>query len=411
MRILIATAHRNLVGGVEKYLQGVMPALLDRGHEVGLLYEETSDVSAERIDPASARIPTWCAAELGTVTLDRVAQWKPEVVYSHGFGAGSSPLEPALVSPYPTVLYAHNLDATCATGRKYYAFPKPRCCSRKLGPMCLLLHYPRRCGGLHPGTMWRRYRHHMKLNSQLARHRAILVASNYMHQEFLRNGVSAQQLHLVPLPSIDSIPGDTAPVRRAPEGRILFVGRLTDLKGTDYLIRAIPKAAEKLRRPLTLTIAGDGPERPNLERVAGRLGISVEFAGWVHTRQKLDLMRQADLLAVPSLWPEPFGLVGIEAGSLGVPAVAFAVGGILDWLIPGESGELASSDPPTVEGLAEAMVRSLADPAHHARLSLGAWKIAKHFSMENHIAQLEPILSAAVTRAGSPDRLTLPVLG
>jgi len=412
MRILIANTHRSLVGGVEKYLQAVIPALVDRGHEIGLLYEETPYPSVERIDSASPRIRMWCVAELGASTLDRVADWKPEVVYSHGLhGPVSSGLASRLLASYPTVFYAHNLDATCATGRKYYAFPQPQCCSRKLGATCLLLHYPRRCGGLHPGTMWRRYQRHMQLNSQLTRHRAVLVASHYMHQEFLRNGVSPQKLHLVPLPSTDSIPGDAAPARSAPQGRILFVGRLTDLKGARYLIRAIPKAAEKLHRPLTLTVAGDGPERPDLERLAGRLGAPVQFAGWIHTREKLDLMRQTDLLAVPSLWPEPFGLVGVEAGSLGLPAVAYAVGGIPDWLIPGESGELAPSDPPTVDGFAEAMVRSLADPSHHARLCLGAWKIAKRFTVENHIARLEPILSAATAGSGSPRELTFPVLG
>jgi glycosyltransferase involved in cell wall biosynthesis len=92
------------------------------------------------------------------------------------------------------------------------------------------------------------------------------------------------------------------------------------------------------------------------------------------------------------LWPEPFGLVGIEAGCLGVPAVGYAVGGIPDWLIAGESGELAPGDPPTVDGLAEAMVRALASPEHYARLCQGAWKLAQRFTLESHLDQLEPIL-------------------
>ena len=103
----------------------------------------------------------------------------------------------------------------------------------------------------------------------------------------------------------------------------------------------------------------------------------VEFAGWLNTEKKLDLLREADLIAVPSLWPEPFGLVGIEAGCYGVPAVGFAVGGIPDWLIPGQTGELAPGDPPTAAGLSEAIVRALADPSHYRRLSAGAWEMAR----------------------------------
>ena len=49
---------------------------------------------------------------------------------------------------------------------------------------------------------------------------------------------------------------------------------------------------------------------------------------------------------VPSIWPEPFGQVGPEAGLYGVPAAAFAVGGTPSWLTDGVNGRLAPGDPP-----------------------------------------------------------------
>jgi glycosyltransferase involved in cell wall biosynthesis len=150
-------------------------------------------------------------------------------------------------------------------------------------------------------------------------------------------------------------------------------------------------------------IAGDGPERRKLEELAHRSGVDAEFTGWVQTTRKVELMRQAELLAVPSLWPEPFGLVGVEAGSLGVPAVAYAVGGVTDWLIAGETGEPAPGDPPTVAGLTDAIVRALADRDHYAKLCLGAWKFAKGFALEPHIAQLEAILGAQRVPAGTAE--------
>jgi glycosyltransferase involved in cell wall biosynthesis len=105
-------------------------------------------------------------------------------------------------------------------------------------------------------------------------------------------------------------------------------------------------------------------------------------------------MRGADVLAVPSVWPEPFGLVGLEAGCVGLPAVAFAVGGITDWLRPGESGELASGRPPTVVGLTRALVGALGDPVHLTRLRRGAWCVAQQFSPTRHLKELERVLSA-----------------
>ena len=59
MRILIASTHRNLVGGVEKYLQSIIPVLLEHGHAIGLLHETPSNGSVERVDPSLAGLPAW----------------------------------------------------------------------------------------------------------------------------------------------------------------------------------------------------------------------------------------------------------------------------------------------------------------------------------------------------------------
>lgn len=128
--------------------------------------------------------------------------------------------------------------------------------------------------------------------------------------------------------------------------------------------------------------------------MASRLGVEVEFAGWVSGDRREEVITQSDLLAVPSLWPEPFGLVGLEAACLGVPAVGYAVGGIPEWLIPGVSGELAPGNPPTVEGLSAAIVRALEDHEHYHRLSLGAWKTSQQFSLSSHLDKLESVFNA-----------------
>jgi glycosyltransferase involved in cell wall biosynthesis len=110
-------------------------------------------------------------------------------------------------------------------------------------------------------------------------------------------------------------------------------------------LRAIQAAARCQRnlgdRRVLLTMAGEGPELARCQRAASKLGVSVAFPGWVGAEQRLELLRNTDVLIVPSQWPEPFGMVGVEGGSVGVPAVAYRAGGIVDWLRPGESGELA----------------------------------------------------------------------
>ena len=395
MRVLIATSNLSIVGGIERYVQALIPALLKRGHEVSVLYEHGALPGVETVDMAGTDLVSWCWRDLGQTASgwEKVVQWKPDLVYSQGLQ--SIQAERTLLDNYPTVWYAHVYLGTCATGRKCHSFPQRRPCHRRFGPMCLVLHYPRRCGGLHPMRALEMYWAHASRNAQFNDYASILVASNAMYREYEQHGVRAGKLRLVPLPITDMSAGDMPPPARPVAAGILFVGRLTDLKGVDYLLRAIPMAAEKLGRRLTLTIAGDGPDRPSLEQLAGRLGVETRFAGWLQSKDKYEAMRQADLLAVPSLWPEPFGMVGMEAGCLGLPAVGFAVGGIPDWLLAGQTGEIAPGDPPTVEGLAAAIVRALADHNHYGRLRRGAFEASRRLNLERHLDQLETVLRAA----------------
>jgi glycosyltransferase involved in cell wall biosynthesis len=110
-----------------------------------------------------------------------------------------------------------------------------------------------------------------------------------------------------------------------------------------------------------------------------------------------NILRHADLLAMPSLWPEPFGLLGVEAGCFGVPSVGYSHGGIPDWLVEGKSGTLAPS-PPTVEELAEAIIRAVGDPVQYEQMRRGAWEMAKRFNVEDHMRRLAEVLrNAAMT--------------
>ncbi len=410
MRILLATSHRGPWGGIEKYLQSVIPGLVQRGHSIGLLYVYPFNAAGPGIDSEVARMPSWCSQELGAdATLRSLGAWAPDVVYSHGLD--DTELEGSLLESYPAILYAHTYYGTCVTGRKCYSFPRIEPCSREFGASCLALYYPRRCGGLNPRTLGQLYQVQFQRKSRLPDYQAVLVASQHMYREYQRHGVTEDRLHLVPLPAGASVADADPPQPRPLSYRILFVGRLIDVKGLSHLLRAIPLTAAKLGHSLSLTIAGDGPERRAIEDLARRLGLTVEFAGWVDSESRSRLIREADLIAVPSLWPEPFGLAGIEAGCLGVPAVGFAVGGIPDWLIPGRTGELAPADPPKAEALAGAMLRALADPTHYQRLRQGAWEMARKFSVERHLEQLEPILSAAQQAAGEQSRFFTQDLG
>jgi glycosyltransferase involved in cell wall biosynthesis len=117
--------------------------------------------------------------------------------------------------------------------------------------------------------------------------------------------------------------------------------------------------------------------------------------------ERVALFRRASVLAMPSIWPEPFGLVGLEAASLGVPAVAFDVGGIWEWLRDGSNGRLVSP-----EGGAQAFGRALADLLGNPRLldalSSGSLARAKDLTLDRHVSMLEGLLARVAVQTPAP---------
>jgi glycosyltransferase involved in cell wall biosynthesis len=391
MRLLIATARRGIVGGIETYLRSVIPALAVRGHQVALLYEHPAGEGQPTIDEHCPGLPAWQFTD-SKESLAQAQRWVPDLCYAHDLEDPEHEL--AVLDLYPTVLFAHGYIGTCISGTKRFSFPTETPCSRPFGKSCLALYYPRRCGGLNPLTMLGLYSQQRRRNQLLHHYRAIMVASRHMHEEFRRHGVAPERLHLLPLFPTNHLPEAEPPQPREMTGRILMVGRFTNLKGGMLLVRAVAEARRLLERPVTLVLAGAGPDLLEMMALARREGVPVDCRGWVGVKERANLFRCADLLAVPSTWPEPFGLVGIEAACVGLPSVGFTVGGIRDWLLPGQTGEEADSDSPTPLSLADAITRALRDPEHHQRLRIGAWNTAHRFNLDSHLERLEELLEA-----------------
>ena len=121
--------------------------------------------------------------------------------------------------------------------------------------------------------------------------------------------------------------------------------------------------------------------------------VKIIFRPWLESPDLAAAFDGADLLVVPSVWPEPFGLTGPEAGLHSLPSAAFAVGGIPEWLHEGVNGHLAGAHPCTSDNLAAAIAESLRDESHYAHLRDGAHKVASQFNLATHVSRLLEILS------------------
>jgi glycosyltransferase involved in cell wall biosynthesis len=228
------------------------------------------------------------------------------------------------------------------------------------------------------------------------------VASRHMGDEIARHGVARDRIAVLPL--FSTVKGDRGMWPGEPD-TVLFGGRMTSLKGGDVLIDAAAIATRLLGRPVRLVFAGEGPQKDEWRSLAAKRGVQAEFTGWVDFEERQRIYGRSVLVAVPSLWPEPFGLIGLDAAALGRPAVAFDVGGIRDWLTDGVNGRLVKPSA-GAQGLAEAMVAVLGSPSVRHRMGQAALEVARRMTVGAHVNGLEEVLRNAVSGAdlgrGSP---------
>jgi glycosyltransferase involved in cell wall biosynthesis len=165
---------------------------------------------------------------------------------------------------------------------------------------------------------------------------------------------------------------------------LTFVGRLVPIKRMDVLLRSVARARE-MGAPVRLAIVGDGDLRPSLELLAADLGISehVYFAGY---RANMMAVAPAGDIAVLSSDNEGTPVSLIEAAAAGVPAVATAVGGVPDVVLP-ETGVLVPARDP--EKLGHAVASLAADPDRRASMSQQARAhVAARFTVERLVQDI-----------------------
>jgi glycosyltransferase involved in cell wall biosynthesis len=395
VRIVVVSANQSIVGGGETYLAWLLAALLRRGHEVAFAFEQSAENPDRAVD-RGLELRRWHIRAVPRAEfLAEIRAFQPEIVFLNACEDETLDLE--LATRFRSVLFAHAFYAACATGWRVHQFPTRQICTRRFGPACIPTNYLRGCGTRNPKRLLTFYSKQRARSEVLRRLSGLVVASHFMRELYMREGLSEGQIRIIPPPA-EHEPDLAPPEARAVLSRVLFLGRLTSGKGGATAIEATALCEQALGRPLHLTIAGEGPELARCKQLASRVALSVQFAGWVGPEQRTVLLRAADVLLVPSLWPEPFGMVGLEAASVGLPAVGYAAGGIVDWLRPGQSGELAESAGFNAHGLARALARALGNPEHHRQLQLGAWRMAHEFGGEQHISRLEQFFGELLGR-------------
>lgn len=182
----------------------------------------------------------------------------------------------------------------------------------------------------------------------LQRVSAISAVSAYIRNEFcslFADEIVASEVTLLS-PSVTDY-FSSSPIRASRDIHFAYVGRLTHRKGVDTAIKALaciitPPTA----RPM-LVIAGDGPERLNLQQLSLELGMEsmVKFVGELDAKGVKNLLDRVRWFLHPGRMPEAFGIAGLEAMARGVPCIVSAPGGMREYLCHGQNGfEIETSD-------------------------------------------------------------------
>lgn len=226
----------------------------------------------------------------------------------------------------------------------------------------------------------------------------VQAISESTRDDLVGRGFPPERIEVVP-PGVDhEVYVPDPDVERFGEPTFLYLGRLKRYKGIDVLFRALARAdgPAGLAR---LLVAGEGDDRPRLERAARRASVAgrVEFLGWVPRERKVELMRRA----WANLYPSPkegWGLANVEAAACGTPSVASDAPGLRESVADGRSGFLVPHDDP--DAWADRLERLAGDPGLRRRLAEGALEHAGRFSWDRAAGRTETWLA----RAAGADR-------
>jgi len=248
-------------------------------------------------------------------------------------------------------------------------------------------------------------RHSFYLHRKYIRHRdelkreavRFIAVSEYIRKKLLEQGFPEEKIvvHYIGV-DVKKFQPTPAVVR---EKKVLFVGRLVENKGCEYLIQAMNRVQD-IEPDAELVVIGDGPLRKSLEELAGNVLKEYRFLGILPPESVRNWMSRVKVFCVPSIVAstgdaEAFGLVFTEAQAMGLPVASFATGGISEAVSHGETGLLAKERD--VEELADNIQRLLADDDLWLMMSRqGQERVQERFNLERQTRLLEDIYTAVL---------------
>ncbi|MFN6484459.1 MULTISPECIES: glycosyltransferase family 4 protein [unclassified Nostoc] len=300
-----------------------------------------------------------------------------------------------LTGECPAIFSVHNHSFYCPSGTKYLA-DQQTICDRNFSYLgCTWGKLADKCGSRKPLITLKELQTTHRFLNVLKKIKITFIAnSEYVRQELIKNGVPPEQavtIHCgISIPQIATSP---LSLEVHQNHRILFAGRIVSDKGLEWLLKTLIHTNPKIQ----LDIAGEGWERPRLEKLANTLGLNkrITWHGWCDRDKLNQLYQQCFAVIFPSVWPEPAGLVTLEAYSRYRPVIGSAVGGIPEHLRDGETGILVPGN--NIQKLADAINELYVDYQKCRYMGeQGHALLMKEFTMAAHVNNLRTIYAKTI---------------
>lgn len=382
--VLCDTAGRD--GGTETYLERVLPELVRAGVQTTLIARRVLPDAAVFGVPANEI--AWGnedqepRPEAAAKVERAIALAQPDVVLA------SNVFDECVLrsarSARRMVVQIHDHRPTCPNGdRRYRQFPGN--CHQRMGRACIVNSLLRGCIHGPRNSSLHALRRRERVRDTIALADAIVVSSQFMAHSCADNGLARDRIRVIPPPlARDDYIEVPFPMPR--ESRLFFAGRILPQKGLPSLVRAVGRI-EREQRPVVAVAGRATPEYERALEIANRSAVRIDYLGLLEPAQIRSAIDASRAVAMPSLWDEPFGLVGIEGQARGRAAVAYDVGGVREWLggagIAVPLGDEAALARAIVEVTAENGWQQYAD---------AAFSRSKLFHPDIHFSKLQEVL-------------------
>jgi colanic acid/amylovoran biosynthesis glycosyltransferase len=323
---------------------------LERAHPSLPLPPELVLLSDSRPSISDLRAKLYRRTGIAPLFHGEAKRARPDLVHAHFASGGRSALPLARALGVPLLVTFHGADVTVQGLQKNY---------------------------------------HKRLSEQGS---LFLCVSQFIRDRALEAGFPAEKLRVHYI-GIDRELFTPASSPEPPQG-VLFVGRLVEKKGCEYLLRAM-KLVQQAQPHCDLAIIGDGPLRHSLEALARDLNVRCQFRGVQPAVVVRECLKKTRIFCVPSVTAangdsEGFGIVFAEAQAMGVPVVSTTHGGIPEVVAHRLTGLLVPERD--YEALAEALSLLLADADLWQRLRCAALqRMEQQFDLRTQTGLLEKI--------------------